>query len=256
MDFEKSLRAAFLRRKIELPLTFYNEVGSTNTEAKLAAAGGAPDSFFVAERQSAGRGRLGRSFISPEGGIYMSYLCHPDMPSSDAVMLTAYAAVAVSEAISRLCGVYPGIKWVNDVYLGGKKLSGILTEGAFTEGGEKFSYAVIGIGINVRHNDMPKDVAKIATSLEDECDTLPDIAELCAEVAERLVLFSKTPRSVFMEKYKSASVVIGKRVLVTSADKTYFATARSILDNASLEVVTDSGETVLLSSGEVSIKLK
>ncbi len=256
MDFEHSLRAAFEKRKITLPLTVYGEVGSTNTEAKRAAALGAPDSFFVAERQSAGRGRLGRSFISPEGGAYMSYLCHPDMSARDAVMLTAYAAVAVCDAVAELVGVLPGIKWVNDVYLGGKKLSGILTEGAFSEDGERFAYAVIGIGINVKHTDMPREVADIATSLEDECETVPDIAELAAAVAERLVLFEQAPRSLYMEKYKNASVVTGKRVYVTAGDKAYFATVEDVMPDASLSVITDGGERVILSSGEVSIKLK
>jgi len=255
VDLENSLRAAFRERKIDLPLTFFDEAGSTNTEAKRAAAEGAPDSFFIARRQSAGRGRLGRSFISPEGGIYMSYLCHPDMPPRDAVMLTAYAAVAVCEAIEELTSARPGIKWVNDVYLGGKKLSGILTEGAFSENGESFSYAVIGIGINVLSRPMPRDVAAIATSLEDECEKVPDIASLAAAVACRLIRFSEVPRSEYMEKYKGASVITGKRVYVTAADNAYFARAHRVLDDASLAVITDKGEEIILRSGEVTVKI-
>ena len=142
------------------------EVGSTNDYLKEAARGGAPEGLAVlAERQTAGKGRLGRSFQSPAGlGLWMSVLLRPTCPPERLPPVTALTAAACAEAIRKVCGAEAGIKWPNDLVLGGRKLCGILTE--LESGGEGLAL-VIGIGLNVsqRREDFPPELRETAGSL-------------------------------------------------------------------------------------------
>jgi BirA family biotin operon repressor/biotin-[acetyl-CoA-carboxylase] ligase len=240
----------------ELPdLFFFEECGSTNTEAKKYAASGVRNAVFVAARQTEGRGRMGRSFLSSEGGLYLSYLFHPDIRPADAVMITVYAAVCLSRIIEELTPVRVGIKWVNDLIVGGKKLAGILTEGAFTEDGERFRYAVVGIGLNVERVGFPPELADIATDIETESGTAPDISLIAALLVRELRKFSEASPADYMDEYRMRSLVKGRRVRVERADKSYFATVLSIGDDASLSVITDEGIEEKLFTGEISIRL-
>ena len=145
------------------------EVDSTNLRARqLAAEGAADGTVVVADRQTAGRGRLGRSFQSPGGqGIYLTALLRPDLPPERLSPVTAMAGVAVCRAVERLCGVSPGLKWPNDPVLDGKKLCGILTELSLEGETARVQELVLGIGINVsqRPEDFTPEVREIATSL-------------------------------------------------------------------------------------------
>ena len=132
-------------------IVFYEETDSTNTRAKEYArsAESKETVVFIANSQTAGRGRLGRSFVSERGGgIYMSILTYPEENGFDATAATARAAVCLARATEAVCGCKTEIKWVNDIYLGGRKLAGILTEGKMTSDGE-IAYQVVGMGINV-----------------------------------------------------------------------------------------------------------
>ncbi len=140
-----------------------DEVDSTNNVCRTLAAQGADDTAVIARRQTAGKGRLGRSFRSPEGGLYLSVLWR-GCPSGQLLTVTPLAAVAVCRAIQQTCGAVCGIKWCNDVVLNGKKLCGILTESSLRpDGGAE--WLVVGIGVNVAQTAFPPDIADIAASL-------------------------------------------------------------------------------------------
>ena len=146
----KSDIEAHLNDKNSFSITVLKEVDSTNTYLKNAAEKGEKDgSVIIAETQTAGRGRIGRNFYSDKGGLYMSILIRPDMPTERSLFITTGTAVAVSKAIEKTSGKSVGIKWVNDIFIGGKKVCGILTEGTSNFETGQLQYAVVGIGINV-----------------------------------------------------------------------------------------------------------
>ena len=233
----------------------YDEIGSTNDEAKRYAKEGSSDNaIFVAARQTGGRGRLGRSFSSDEGGLYISYLFHPKLMAEDAVMMTVYAAVALCEVLEEMTPIKPRIKWVNDVFAGGKKLAGILTEGqVLSDGG--LGYAVVGIGVNVWKREFPEALCDIATDIESECGARISIADIALRLSEKMLRFEDAERGAYMDKYRAYSLVIGKRLTVITADGSYEAEAVSIDDSGALIVKNDDGDLIRLFTGEVSVRL-
>ena len=254
MNFTSDMRSAFQRELPDSKLFVYETVGSTSDEArKYAREGGKSDAFFIAREQTAGRGRRGRGFVSREGGLYISYLLHPALKVEDAVMLTVFSAVALSEVIEEVSGVAPGIKWVNDIFLGGKKLAGILAEGEFSEGGEYFEYAVVGIGVNLHGMALPPEISNIATTLEAECGIKVDIADFALRLAKKLRSFTETDASSYMDSYRKKSIVIGKKVRMTRADEVFDAEVLGIEDNGAIRVLLNTGEIKSFFSAEVSV---
>lgn len=172
--------------------------------------------MFLTRAQSAGRGTRGRSFESPEGaGLYLSLLLYPDIHARDSYLLTCAAAVAVCRAIERLAPditVRPQIKWVNDVYLSGRKLAGILTEGECAEDG-KLRYAVIGIGLNLKNAVHTPEVEAIMTTLEDVGVSV-DPTALAAEIVQELLGLGAD--SGVLDEYRSRSMLIGQEVEISS----------------------------------------
>ncbi len=172
--------------------------------------------MFLTRAQSAGRGTRGRSFESPEGaGLYLSLLLYPDIHARDSYLLTCAAAVAVCRAIERLAPditVRPQIKWVNDVYLSGRKLAGILTEGECAEDG-KLRYAVIGIGLNLKNAVHTPEVEAIMTTLEDVGVSV-DPTALAAEIVQELLALGAD--SGVLDEYRSRSMLIGQEVEISS----------------------------------------
>ena len=254
-SFERKIKDAFYKKLPGVDVFVYDEIGSTNTEAKKYAVGckSKIPTFFIARAQSAGRGRLGRSFLSKEGGLYMSYLDYPGLNVNDAVRLTAFAAVALSKTVTEFTGLKPEIKWVNDCFVGNKKLAGILTEGEFDEDGSGFKYTVTGVGVNLARVDFG-DVSDIATDIESECGKVPDLAEFAVSLAKKLVCFEEADACGYMEEYCALSMLPGRKIKVTTPLDSYFAVAKRVEKDGSLTVVTESGETVNLISGDVSIK--
>lgn len=236
-------------------------VPSTNDVLKAAAENGAKEgTVIIAKEQSHGKGRLGRSFFSPNSGIYMSILLRPQLSAADSLMITTCAAVAVCEAIEKVCAKDCGIKWVNDIFLNGLKICGILTEASvdFETGG--LQYAVLGIGINVAHpkDDFPDELHGIAGALFDELPKVGDIrSRLCAELLNSFFSYYKNlPQRDFMEQYKRRSIIIGKKINVIQNGSKTPATALGIDDDARLFVRYDDGKTALISTGEVSVRLQ
>lgn len=236
-------------------------VSSTNTVLKERAAQGAPHGkVLIAEEQSAGRGRRGnRSFASPRGtGLYMSILLRPKISSEEALFLTTAAAVAVSEAIETLTGREAQIKWVNDIFCGGKKVCGILTEASFDLESGVPDYAIVGMGINITEPEggFPEEIKDVAGAIFDK--TPPGDAK-CALAALVLKNFKKYYETLaernFLEGYKSRSLVVGREIMIIQGDEKRRALALGIEDDCRLRVITDEGEE-LLSTGEISIRLQ
>ena len=240
-----------------LSLIVYKTIDSTNTQAKLAAERGEyKRAVFIASEQTAGRGRLGRSFVSSEDkGLYLTILLNEEMPASLATSLTTYMAVTASRAIRSLSGLEVKIKWVNDLYSGGKKLAGILTEGKAAQNGESLAYAVIGIGINVRRQEFPEEVRDIATTLEDECKMSFDTNELASLIInEFFANLHLVGAKEIADEYKSRSFVIGKHVTVIKPTVRYDALVTDITDKCELKLLLTDGTEEILSTGEVSIR--
>ena len=239
-----------------------DKVDSTNNYLKLRAAEGAPHGLaVVAEEQTGGRGRFGRSFHSPRGkGLYLSVLLRPDFPALQAAGLTPWAAVAVCRALEEVTGLNPEIKWINDILLEGKKVCGILTEADITPDG-RLNYVILGIGLNLTHEegDFPSDVAPIATSLTRHLPSPPDReAVLSALLTELETMWKDFPEQGedYLEAYRARCSTVGQEILITvgSEEKTGFALG--VNEDFSLRVRYESGECQNLDSGMVSARRK
>lgn len=224
------------------------ETGSTNTDlCRMAREGAAHKTVLIAERQTGGRGRRGRSFLSPEGGLYMSLLLRELPYDGDAAIITSAAAVAFRRALQALCEEKIGIKWVNDLLINGKKLAGILTEGVVEQNCIKG--AVVGVGVNLEA--VPSEVADIACSIGGSVDA-QRAAEAMLDALDEIL---SMPLEAVMEDYRAHSVALGHRVRIIGANGEKEALAVTTDDRARLVCRTESGEILTLNSGEISIKL-
>ena len=234
-------------------ILFYESTDSTNTRAKEYAKENPENNspvIFIADGQTAGRGRRGRSFVSKGGaGIYISILTYPNVQAVDATAVTARAAVSLAHAIESLCKCDIKLKWVNDLYLGGKKIAGILTEGELDKNG-KIAYQVVGMGINVYKNAISDEISDIATSLEHECDGTLDRARLIAKIIKNHLV----DEGDFYSEYKARSFIIGKKAKVMKLTEQYDATVIDINPDFSLQIDRD-GSSESLFTGEISLKL-
>ncbi len=235
----------------------YDVTDSTNTRAREYAKNenATFPAIFIADGQTDGRGRRGRSFDSERGaGLYISILFKPRGAASDAVKITLRAAVALCRALSRVSGVEAEIKWVNDILIEGRKLAGILTEGEINSRGE-FEYAVCGIGVNLASRTFPPQLSEIVTTVEDKTGKKPDREALVEALISEF--FRDADDSEIMQEYRRRSAVIGKRVEVHKlTGEVFSATAVEITDLGELIVEDEYGCRESLISAEVSLKLK
>ncbi len=233
------------------PHLWFEEIGSTNTAAvRLAERGAREGSVVAANAQVAGRGRLGRSWASPPGaGLYVSVVLRPERPSS---LVTLAVGVAVAEGIDAATGLQTGLKWPNDVYVGPRKVAGILAEaGQSTEG----PFVVVGYGVNVFRASYPPDVADRATSIETELGRSPDrgllFAEILAAVAETYDELQGGHSSRILNRWRvRAGTMLGRTVDWSDVSGTYQGTARDIDEHGALVIETDGGVRRVI-SGEV-----
>lgn len=236
----------------DLPVHVYDTIDSTNNEAKRHNHAGLRYSLYISESQTAGRGRLGRSFYSPENtGIYMSLVYKVDITAIENPMLiTLKAAVAVCSAIEELTGLNLGVKWVNDIYLNNRKICGILAEGITNPKTGIPDYVVVGIGINVSTKAFPKDIQNKAASLGVSCDR----NRMAAAVINRLIpLYDNMNDSSFLEEYRRKSIVLGRKVEFEKNGSVLQGEAVGIADNGGLIVKTEDGNTHTISSGVVEM---
>ena len=253
-EIETWLRTQVIGRRMEL----HERLDSTNTRAKALAATGAPHGYLViAESQSAGKGRMGRSFFSPShSGVYISYVLRPQMPADRAVMITSMAAVAVARAIEAVADVEVKIKWVNDLYIGERKVCGILCEASMDFETQGLEYAVLGIGVNVGATRFPPELSDIATSVENECGSEVSRSRLIAEISNQIeALYGQLESGEYMAESRARSNVIGRDVTVIRGQERFEARALDIDDMGRLVIRTESGVS-RVGSGEISLKLK
>ena len=243
-------------------LVCLEEVDSTNLHAKqLAAEGAADGAVVVADRQTAGRGRLGRSFQSPGGrGIYLTVLLRPDLPPERLSPVTAMAGVAVCRAVERHCNVSPGLKWPNDPVLGGKKLCGILTELSLEGETGRVQDLVLGIGINVsqRPEDFTPEIREIATSLTQALGrpvSRPALAaEVIREVDRLYAALTAGELGPYLAEYRRRCVNLGRTVRLLGPGGGETAEALDIDGDFGLVVRTADGTVRTVRSGEVSVR--
>jgi len=229
--------------------------GSTNADVRALAEGGAPEgAVIIAGEQTAGRGRLGRSFYSPkDGGLYMSVLLRPELGAVDSLAITVCAAAAGACAVEELTGRNTGIKWVNDLYIDGKKICGILTESSVETNGS-MNYAILGIGINVTDMGFPEELREKAGTAGGEPSLRPALA---AAVLEKFfAYYDKLPDKGYLSEYRRRSILNGKTVEYERGGTVYTAKAVGIDDDGNLTVISPKGEEIHLGSGEVNIIMK
>lgn len=241
-------------------LYWYDTIDSTNTQAKALAKEGAPaGTVLIAGNQTGGRGRSGRSFSSPAGmGVYLSVILRPGCKADQLMHLTCAAAVAACEAVETASGIFPGIKWINDLVCGKEKLGGILTEMSVNSTG-LVDWAVVGIGINCCQNkaDFPPELQDMATSLLLQTGKACSPALLAARLTEALYKMDKRlldQKSQLMDTYRHHCVTLGKKILMVRGEESAYGEALDLDEDGGLLVRLADGTKTVVSSGEVSIR--
>ncbi|MCM1523111.1 MAG: biotin--[acetyl-CoA-carboxylase] ligase [Ruminococcus sp.] len=249
------LDTEYIGRKMDI----FKTVDSTNSFAKsLAQLGCVSGHTVISEQQTSGRGRQGKKFHSPNNqGLYMSIVVRPELSVDYALTITSCAAVAVAEAIEKVSGLQCGIKWVNDIYAGGKKLCGILTEASIDVEQGGLEYAVIGIGINVSNTIFPKEIEDVATSIRIQTGKSVNRSLLAAEICNSMERhLEKICSQEFIEEYRRRSILIGKKVVVTRNDESETVDCIGIDNFGKLLVRRSKGEEVALSSGTITFAVE
>ncbi len=234
------------------------ETDSTNTRLKeLARQGAAHGTAILALRQNAGRGRLGRGFISPEKGLYMSVLLRPECAAERIPTLTPCAALAVCGALESFCGVSTEIKWPNDVLVGGKKLCGILTEGVAGADGRLAAVVGIGINVNTRSADFPEELRESVCTMLDLTGRETDVAGLARAVRDELeTVYGRWSAgdALLVDEYRALCVNIGRDICVLRDGAARAARALDMGDDFSLLAGYEDGSRERIRFGEVSIR--
>lgn len=235
---------------------FFESAYSTNRTAKALAEQGAEEGLLIVTlSQTAGRGRLGRSFLSPEGGLYFSLLLRPTFSPEASRLLTVAAAVATTQTIEKISGRKCDIKWVNDIYIDGKKVCGILTEGAFDAENSTLKYAVLGIGINIYTKDgLPQEIADIADTVFEQDIASRVKAELISGIVNNFMsLYASLEDRAFLEDYRSRSMLTGLTVDYTLHGTAHTGVVLGI-DNDARLIVEENGRKEYISAGDVSVR--
>lgn len=249
----EKIRAGFVNKDLQnLPIYYYDVTDSTNERAKEYAKSSSSDAIFIAEKQTAGRGRMGRRFESDESvGIYVSFLTHPTIRPDEAATLTVKAAVALSRAIEEVAGFTPSIKWVNDLEFSGKKLAGILAEGKAVDDSH-LSYAITGIGVNVYKRQFSSEISDIATTIEDASGKRVEREAIISRLTEEL--FRDEDYSDIISYYREHCSTIGCNITVKRIDSSFPARAIDVNEKGELLIEKENGEREYLYSGELSVR--
>ena len=239
-------------------LLVLEQTGSTNTLLKEMGRQGAPHgTVVIADRQTAGRGRMGRSFLSPEGkGIYFSALIRPNVSPTELMHLTCAVGTAMCDAVQAATGLRPQIKWINDLVIGKRKLGGILTELSLNPKNGLVDYAVLGIGINCNQQpeDFDESIREMATSLSIATEQSVCREQVAAEMIHALASLDLLQRETIMARYRKDCITLGQAILVIRSATARPGTAIGIDEEGALLVRYESGETEAVSSGEVSVR--
>lgn len=249
------LRIENIKELPRIKPSIYEELPSTNSLLKELAKDGAQEGrLILAQGQSAGRGRKGKSFFSPKNtGLYMSLLLRPKAGVT-VELLTAATAVAISRAVKDTLGLELAIKWVNDIYYKGKKVGGILTEGSFSRGPCP-DYIIVGLGLNLYRPEegFPQELNLAGALLEKKQEGLLNL--LVKQILEEFwPFYDQLDQRHFLEEYRSRNLVLGKEVTILSK-KPWTGRAIEIDDSCHLIVEDSMGQHHKLNSGELSIKV-
>ena len=239
---------------------YIESLDSTNDRLKAMAKQGAPHgTILIADRQTGGHGRRGRSFLSPGGvGIYFSLLLRPECAPTELMHLTCATAAAMCDAVENAADFRPGIKWTNDLVFGGRKLCGILTELGFRPSGE-LDYAIIGIGVNCcqREADFPPELQDIAGSLAMVTGRDIDRAKVAAAMMEALYAMSQSllsGKETLLASYRKDCITIGQEVSLVRGEEIRHGKALDVDDDGALVVAFPDGSIEHVNSGEVSVR--
>lgn len=238
-----------------------DEIPSTNDMAKALAVQGAPAGTVVtANSQTAGRGRLGRSFHAPKGlGVYLSVILRPDCTPDRIMHLTCAVAEAMCDAVESYTGCRPQIKWTNDLVADGKKLGGVLTELSVNPATGKVEWVVAGIGINCLQalEDFPEDIRSMATSLRAWTgkDILPGYLAghmilALSKMSEALL----SEKAVILDAYRKDCMTVGKQIVLVRGDEKRYGTALDVAADGGLVVRFEDGALETVQSGEISVR--
>lgn len=237
---------------------FLPEIDSTNDQLVRMARQGAPHgTVLIADRQTSGKGRLGRSFLSLPGvGIYMSILLRPKCRPQELMHLTCATGVHICDAIEKAVGLRPGIKWTNDIVVGRKKLAGILTKLSLTPDG-RVDYAIVGVGLNCSQTEFPEELRGKACSLHMVLGTTVDRAKIAAAMMEGLYEMDRdllTGREEMLQRYRRDCITIGQDISLVRGDETRYGHALDVDQEGALIVRFPNGSVEAVSSGEVSVR--
>ena len=241
-------------------ILWFDTIDSTNTRAKELARQGAPHgTVLLADSQTGGRGRLGRSFHSPAGtGIYMSVILRPDCGPGDLMHLTCAVAVAMCDAVEAATGLRPGIKWTNDLVSGQRKLGGILTELGLRQDG-KTDYSIIGIGLNCCQSeaDFPEEIRAIAGSLSGVTGRDIDRARVVAAMLTSLRDMNDSllaGREQMISRYRRDCITVGQDISLLRGEEVRHGKAVDVDEEGALVVLFPDGHLEAVNSGEVSVR--
>lgn len=247
-----------LKNKVKVEVV--EKTDSTNSLLRSYAHEGTDEGLvIVAGEQTAGRGRMGRTFFSPgDSGVYMSLLLKPEIKPEDAVQITTAAAVSVCRALESLGVSDSKIKWVNDIYIGNKKVCGILTESSFNSQSGMLDFAVLGVGINIYESEegFPEEIKDIAGAVffqRKESLRNKFVAEF---INEFFSFYNMLSSKKHLKEYREKSFVLGKEIIIIQGEKIRNGKAVDIDENCNLVVELPDGNTENLYSGEISVRVK
>lgn len=242
---------------------WFDVIDSTNTEAKrLAQAGASHGTVLIADQQTGGRGRMGRTFSSPGGkGIYMSVILRPHCKANQLMHLTCAVAVAMCDAVESVTGFRPSVKWINDLIAKGKKLGGILTELSLIPGTDQVDYAIIGVGINClqAQTDFPEELQDIAISLVSVTGEPVDRAELAAAMIcsfDAMAHLLLTQKEGLMACYRRDCCTLGQDIYLIRGETKTPCHAVGLDPDGGLSVIFPDGTAEIVNSGEVSTRFR
>ena len=232
--------------------------GSTQDEARTLADAGSPEgTLIVAEEQRSPRGRLGRSYVSPRGGLWFSLLLRPRRPPGEVVTLSLLAAVGVHQAIEEVTGLRPDVRWPNDLLIDGRKIVGILVE--LASEGDLLRYVIVGVGVNVNltEQDFPPELRPIATSLSqvlgDEVSRVSLLQRIMERTESLYDRYLEAGPGIILDCWRALPTLLGQRITVEELSERWEGTAVDLDGDGALLVRTDEGVLRRLLAGDVRI---
>jgi len=225
---------------------------STNELAYKFAEEGKPDGTVVlAEKQTKGKGRMGRKWVSPEGGIYLSLILRPELPPNQTPKITLLAAIGVARALRSHCNIAGLIKWPNDILVGSKKICGILTELKAEQDTTQFLIIGIGVNVNIDKKDLPQGSTSVSNELGETVSKVKLAQNILRELELQYNIFKKKGFDSIRTEWRNLSAMLGKRVKVKSHKGAIEGQASDIDDNGSLVVRLDNGFLEKITAGDV-----